>query len=72
MSTPVRAGIIAVAAVDAGVRVWALRDLRSRDKSQVNGSKLLWSAGLSTVNSAGILPALYLLRGRKASAADAE
>ncbi|EGD55125.1 DUF5652 family protein [Gordonia neofelifaecis] len=64
-----RAGIISIAAVDAGLRVWAIRDLRSRDKKEVNGSKLVWSAALSVVNSAGVLPAVYLLRGRRATPA---
>ncbi|MGB3697080.1 MAG: DUF5652 family protein [Gordonia sp. (in: high G+C Gram-positive bacteria)] len=64
-----RAGIIAVAAADAGLRVWALSDLRSRAKSDVRGPKAVWSVALSTVNTAGVLPAAYLLRGRRTATA---
>ncbi|GAA2371132.1 hypothetical protein [Gordonia cholesterolivorans] len=65
LSPAARAGIISMAAVDAGLRVWAIRDLRSRDKSQVNGPKLVWTVVLGGVNSAGLLPTVYLLAGRK-------
>lgn len=62
-----RASLIAVAAVDAGLRAWALRDLASRSPEQLRGPKRLWAVGLSIVNSAGVLPACYLLVARKAS-----
>lgn len=69
-----RAGIITLVAVDAGLRFWAVRDLRSRKKSEVNGPRIAWSLALGLVNSAGLLPAAYLLRGRRTtpSAAEAE
>lgn len=60
-----KATIIAITALDAGMRAWALRDLAGRDANQVNGPRWLWSAGLGLVTSSGVLPALYLLRGRK-------
>lgn len=63
-----KAAIIAVTAVDAGLRVWAGRDLATREKGEVNGPKWLWAAGLSMVNSMGVLPVVYLLRGSKRSA----
>lgn len=59
-----KATIIAVAALDAGMRAWALRDLAGRDNAQVNGPRWLWNAGLGLVTSAGVLPAVYLLWGR--------
>ncbi|MFT3900809.1 MAG: hypothetical protein QM728_11290 [Gordonia sp. (in: high G+C Gram-positive bacteria)] len=62
--------IVGVAAVDAGLRAWALRDLSSRDKTEVNGPKPLWSTGLGIVNSAGLLPLFYLLRGRRPRAVE--
>ncbi|MFC0313959.1 DUF5652 family protein [Gordonia phosphorivorans] len=56
---------VAVSAVDAGLRVWAGQDLASRSAADVNGPKWAWATGLSLVNSMGILPVIYLLRGRK-------
>ncbi|MFM9379073.1 hypothetical protein [Gordonia sp. VNK21] len=66
-----KAAIIAAAAVDGGLRLWAGRDLAARNRHEVNGPKWLWAAGLSTINSLGVLPALYLLLGRRRRAADA-
>ncbi|MCF6386960.1 hypothetical protein L2K20_08235 [Mycobacterium sp. MBM] len=60
-----QATIIAVTALDAGLRAWALRDLAGRDAAEVNGPRWLWSGALGLVTSAGVLPAVYLLRGRK-------
>lgn len=60
-----KAVIVVVTALDAGLRAWALRDLAGRDANQVNGPRWLWSAGLGLVTSSGVLPTLYLLRGRK-------
>ncbi len=57
--------VIGAAAVDAALRAWALQDLGSRRKDEVNGPKLLWSTGMTLVNSVGILPLIYLLKGRK-------
>ena len=65
LSPPAKGAIIGVAAVDAGLRVWAVSDLASRSKEEVNGPKIAWSTGLAVVNSAGILPLVYLLRGRR-------
>ena len=60
-----KATIIAVTALDAGLRAWALRDLAGRNAAEVNGPRWLWSGALGMVTSAGVLPAAYLLRGRK-------
>ncbi|NLG48289.1 DUF5652 family protein [Gordonia sp. (in: high G+C Gram-positive bacteria)] len=62
-----RTGLIVLAAVDAGLRFWAVSDLRSRDDSEINGSRRLWSLGLSLLNTAGVLPVVYLVRGRRTS-----
>ncbi len=66
--TPTQHTIVgSVAAVDLGLRSWALLDLARRPPEQVRGRKGVWAAGLSLVSSAGILPAVYLLRGRRPS-----
>lgn len=66
-----KAALIAATAVDAGLRLWAGRDLATRGKDEVTGPKWLWGAALSTVTSMGILPAAYLLIGRKRTASGA-
>ena len=57
--------VIAVGVLDAGLRAWALVDLKNRPADQVNGPKGVWALALSVVSSAGILPSAYLLLGRK-------
>jgi hypothetical protein len=62
LSTPDRAGIVLVAAVEAVLTTTALRDLHSRNGSDVNGPKWVWRLAL-LVQPVG--PAAYLLLGRK-------
>ncbi|MCV7155423.1 hypothetical protein [Mycolicibacterium pyrenivorans] len=64
-----KATIIAITALDAGMRAWALRDLAGRDASEVNGPRWFWGAALGLVTSSGVLPAAYFLRGRKPATA---
>lgn len=64
LSPRAKTAIVATAAVDAGLRAWALADLAGRDDAEVRGPKKLWGLGLGTVTSAGVLPAAYLLLGR--------
>lgn len=68
LTTRQKSLIIGGSALDAALRVWAGRDLASRRASEVNGPKWLWGVGLSAVNSAGILPVIYLVKGRRARA----
>jgi hypothetical protein len=65
LSPTAKAAVIGVAAVDAGLRAWALRDLAGRETGQVRGPKKLWSVALGLVTSGGVLPALYLVIGRR-------
>ncbi|WP_232717545.1 hypothetical protein [Gordonia metallireducens] len=65
LSPTAKAAIVAVAAVDAGTRVWALRDLAGRRPEEINGPKRAWAIGLSIGSTAGVGPAVYLLWGRK-------
>ncbi|KRE61345.1 hypothetical protein [Nostocoides sp. Soil756] len=60
-----RAALVGVAALDAGLRAWALADLRTRPGAQVAGPKAAWAVALAVVSSAGVLPAAYLLWGRR-------
>ena len=62
---PLRAVVVTVGVVDAGLRVWALADLRTRPADRVNGPKVLWGLALGLVSSAGILPTAYAIVGRR-------
>ena len=57
--------VITVGVVDAGMRAWALIDLKNRPADEVNGPKAVWALALTVVSSAGLLPAAYLLFGRR-------
>jgi len=64
--SPARRGaVVTVGVVDAGLRAWALVDLRNRPAEQVKGPKAAWALALTVVSSAGVLPAVYLLVGRR-------
>lgn len=57
--------MVTVGVIDAGLRAWALIDLKNRPAEEVNGPKPAWALALTVVNSAGLLPAAYFLFGRK-------
>ena len=57
--------VITVGVVDAGMRAWALVDLKNRPADEVNGPKAVWALALTVVSSAGLLPAAYLVFGRR-------
>jgi hypothetical protein len=60
------------AAIETGLKVAVLLDLRRRPASQVRGPKWLWASSM-IVNSAGLIPITYFVFGRRtAAAADAE
>lgn len=60
-----RQAILLGSAFEAGLKVAALIDLAPRPASEVRGSKRAWAAALVLVNSAGVVPIAYLLRGRR-------
>lgn len=68
LSPRTRGLLLGAGTVDGLLRVAALVDLARRPREQVNGSKLLWGAGLAVVNSAGVLPVVYFLKGRRPAA----
>ncbi len=61
-----KGALATVAAVDLALRAWSLADLARRPDEQVHGPRWLWGAGLAVGNTAGMLPAAYLLWGRRA------
>lgn len=65
LSPLARAGIVTLAVLDTGMKVWALADLVPRPQDQVKGSKTGWAIALAIVNSVGVLPAAYLVWARQ-------
>lgn len=64
LSPRTRKLIIVGAVAESALKAVALVDLKRRPASEVRGPKWAWIPGLTVVNSAGILPLAYLLRGR--------
>jgi len=62
---PVRGALWVGGVLDAILRAYALVDVARRDPSEINGPKEVWVPALTLVNSVGLLPAAYLLWGRK-------
>ncbi len=65
LSPTTRRWIVVVGGIDAALRAAALVDLVRRPSDDVNGSKPRWAIALAVVNSAGIVPIAYFLRGRR-------
>ena len=61
----VRQGLLVAGGVEAGLRAAALLDLVPRPASRVRGSKGWWLLALLVVNSVGVVPVAYFLRGRQ-------
>jgi hypothetical protein len=66
LSPGARRAIVSVAVVEGAIKVVALIDLARRPASQVRGSKAAWATAITLVNSAGVVPLVYFLRGRRA------
>lgn len=60
-----RQAIMLGGAFEAGLKVAVLIDLAQRPSQGIRGSKVRWAAAVTLVNSAGLVPILYLLRGRR-------
>ena len=65
LSPRARRALVAVATVDAALKVAALVDLARRPDVEVRGSRRLWATAIVLVNSAGLLPVGYFVRGRR-------
>jgi hypothetical protein len=57
--------MIAVGAAETVVKIIALIDLIRRRPEAVRGNKIAWATAITTVNSAGLVPLLYFLIGRR-------
>jgi hypothetical protein len=58
-----RQALLVAGAFDAGLKIAALIDLSRRPREDIRGSKAVWAIALTFVNSSGILPIIYFLRG---------
>ncbi|MCA0293996.1 MAG: DUF5652 family protein [Actinobacteria bacterium] len=65
LSPLAKVAIVKLAVIDIGMRTWALVDVAHRRPDRIKGSKTGWVVALTLVNSAGVLPAAYLLLARK-------
>jgi len=63
-----RRTVVVVGGLEAMLKIAALVDLRRRPADEVNGSKRLWALAVTLVNSAGVVPLLYFVKGRRRSA----
>lgn len=52
-------------AFEAGLKIAALVDLSQQPRAEIRGSKRGWAVALVLVNSGGVLPLVYLMRGRR-------
>lgn len=59
---------VVTATIDIALRVLALVDIRRRPASEIRGSKKAWAASVGLVNSAGALPLVYFVFGRRRAA----
>lgn len=53
------------AAIDGMLRIAALADLRRRPAADLRGRKWVWATVVTLVNSAGVVPIVYFVRGRR-------
>ncbi|MGY1619048.1 hypothetical protein ACI797_20085 [Geodermatophilus sp. SYSU D00691] len=52
-------------AVEWGLKIIALADLRRRPAAEIRGRKWIWATAVSVVGSLGAVPLAYLLVGRR-------
>jgi hypothetical protein len=57
--------IVVLGTIDGLLKVAALADLRRRPAEEVRGSKKVWAVVLTLANSAGLVPLVYFVRGRR-------
>jgi hypothetical protein len=68
LSPGARRLIVVLGTLEAVLKVAALVDLARRPASEVRGRKGVWALSIILSNSVGVVPATYLLRGRRSNA----
>jgi hypothetical protein len=67
LSPRTRRLVVAASAIEGALKIAALVDLARRPAGAVRGSKAAWVISVSLVNSLGVLPIVYFVRGRRSS-----
>ena len=67
LSPRARRVIVVAGALEGALKTAALIDLARRPASAVRGSKTAWAVSVLLVNSLGVLPIVYFVRGRRSS-----
>ncbi|WP_298445717.1 DUF5652 family protein [Ferrimicrobium sp.] len=67
LSIRTRRLITVAALLDGVLKVAALIDLVRRPTREIRGSKATWAIAILVVNSAGVLPVYYFVKGRRSS-----
>ena len=67
LSPGARRLIVVLGAFEAVLKVVALVDLARRPASEVRGRKSVWALSIILSNSVGLVPATYLVKGRRPS-----
>ena len=57
--------IVGLGVFEGLLKIAALVDLVRRPAQQVRGSKPRWAAAITLINSAGVIPIIYFVRGRQ-------
>jgi hypothetical protein len=65
LSPGVKRLILVGGAVDGTLKVAALVDLARRPASEIRGSKVAWATAITVINSVGVVPVVYFVRGRR-------
>lgn len=66
LSQRTRRMIVLAATFEGLLKIMALIDIKRRPARQIRGSKTKWALAVTFVNSAGALPIVYFLYGRRA------
>ncbi len=65
LSPRARRFIILGGTFEGVLKIAALIDLKRRPASEIRGSKVRWAAAIVLINSVGLVPLGYFLRGRR-------
>jgi hypothetical protein len=65
LSPRTRKLITTVGVFEGILKIAALIDIKRRPATEIRGRKRVWALAVTFVNSAGLLPIVYFVRGRK-------
>ncbi|WP_252189769.1 MULTISPECIES: DUF5652 family protein [unclassified Rhodococcus (in: high G+C Gram-positive bacteria)] len=65
MSDRERRWLLVASVVEGVLKIAALVDIKRRSADEIRGSKAAWATAVVLVNSVGVIPIVYFLRGRR-------